>query len=954
MTAPINMYRGDSIPVAKVINVTPVGPIVAGQLFAVWCNLKPAWYVAQLGDSIGAVVAGLSAAITAAAATIPEFNEFVPTASADGNTLILTAAVPGVPFDVACTCSGNLTVVETTAGHGGQNENWSVALIGAYTGGTFTITCNVGGGNVTTGNIAYNAAASAVQTALTALAGVGAGQVLVVGGPGPSSPWYVTWTGTLGNQSIAAGTVNGTNLTGGAVATVAEQQHGNGLSDDIQFIDISAVSGGSAATLRSFTLTLAGQTTTTLTNQSTAANVQSALQALANVGSGNVLVYAAAVSSGYFLTYAVHFTGALAQASVALLTINLIGTPQSNVFTQKIQNGGLSTSDDMQWLDLGLGAVGTDQTFSVTYAGQTTSNVHNGPVNVPASTLQADLQALSTIGTGNVLVYGPKYNQASGEYVNGYLIRQTGSLANTPASSYTATVSAGSGATITRLTGGGANLDEIQTITVAATGGTFTLTLGAQTTSAIAYNASTSTVQTRIQTDLSSTVTACTVTGTGAPGSPYVVTFTNPADTAIALMTAGSGSLTGGAGTITETQAGSAGANEVQTLTLAAGVSGGTFTLAFGTATTAPLAYNCSAAQMQAALKALSTINTVTVSGSAGGPWTVTWSGAQASTQEALLVADGSLLTGMSTNLITLSTATFSSGPNHYNDPTNWSLGRVPNTLDAVLFDLGSSSCLYGLQQIAVVTASSSANNITWAAGTVGGNAGNGSTAGSFITGQTVSFTNSGGALPGGISGATSYYLVNVNRDAGTAQLATTLGGTPITITSNGTGVQTMGARLYSIEETERFGGNIGLARQNAAGYLEYRPRYLHVGLATIAQGGAQTVTIGTDSGNGSPKTQIDNDVDQAAWIVDSTGGSSDTDARDLLLKGTNTANTLEQISGDVALALFEGETCNLATIKLRGGTLELGPGVTVGTSITRTGGTLICDGCTINGTLAL
>jgi hypothetical protein len=63
-----------------------------------------------------------------------------------------------------------------------------------------------------------------------------------------------------------------------------------------------------------------------------------------------------------------------------------------------------------------------------------------------------------------------------------------------------------------------------------------------------------------------------------------------------------------------------------QLLTLSGGATGGDFTLAYRGASTAAIAYNASAATVQAALEALGTLGpgNVTASGSAGGPWTVT------------------------------------------------------------------------------------------------------------------------------------------------------------------------------------------------------------------------------------------------------------------------------------------------------------------------------------------
>jgi hypothetical protein len=62
-----------------------------------------------------------------------------------------------------------------------------------------------------------------------------------------------------------------------------------------------------------------------------------------------------------------------------------------------------------------------------------------------------------------------------------------------------------------------------------------------------------------------------------------------------------------------------------------------------------------------------------------------------------------------------------------------------------------------------------------------------------FVTGLKVQVSNSGGALPAGLSAATDYFVIRLTAD--TFQLATSLAdalaGTPQLITTNGTGTQT-------------------------------------------------------------------------------------------------------------------------------------------------------------------
>jgi hypothetical protein len=88
--------------------------------------------------------------------------------------------------------------------------------------------------------------------------------------------------------------------------------------------------------------------------------------------------------------------------------------------------------------------------------------------------------------------------------------------------------------------------------------------------------------------------------------------------------------------------------NETQTVTMVGPPTGGTWRVAFQGATTADLAYNISAANLQTALVGLSTIGAgnAAVTGSAGGPYTVTFQGALAGSDVPLLAVDASSLQG--------------------------------------------------------------------------------------------------------------------------------------------------------------------------------------------------------------------------------------------------------------------------------------------------------------------
>ncbi len=99
---------------------------------------------------------------------------------------------------------------------GNASEQQTVTITGGPTGGSFTLTV----GAQTTGAIAYNATAAAVRTALEALSNVNVGDVSVTGGPGPTTPYVVTFSGQYAGEDMPAMTASGASLTGGSSPAV--------------------------------------------------------------------------------------------------------------------------------------------------------------------------------------------------------------------------------------------------------------------------------------------------------------------------------------------------------------------------------------------------------------------------------------------------------------------------------------------------------------------------------------------------------------------------------------------------------------------------------------------------------------------------------------------------------------------------------------------------------------
>jgi hypothetical protein len=104
---------------------------------------------------------------------------------------------------------GGPGIADLLSAMGFANEVQTLTITGTPTGGTFTLSFD----GQTTGTIAFNAAASAVQTALEALSNIVPGDVTVTGSAG--GPYTATFAGTYAGANVPAMTGNAASLTGG-------------------------------------------------------------------------------------------------------------------------------------------------------------------------------------------------------------------------------------------------------------------------------------------------------------------------------------------------------------------------------------------------------------------------------------------------------------------------------------------------------------------------------------------------------------------------------------------------------------------------------------------------------------------------------------------------------------------------------------------------------------------
>jgi hypothetical protein len=105
-------------------------------------------------------------------------------------------------------------------------------------------------------------------------------------------------------------------------------------------------------------------------------------------------------------------------------------------------------------------------------------------------------------------------------------------------------------------------------------------------------------------------------------------------------------------------------ANEVQTATINGAPTGGTFTLAFKGYSTTAIPYDAAAAAVQAALELLANIGSggVAVTGSAGGPYTITFQNQLGYQSVTSLVANSASLTGGTTPSVAIAVTTPGTG----------------------------------------------------------------------------------------------------------------------------------------------------------------------------------------------------------------------------------------------------------------------------------------------------
>ena len=462
----------------------------------------------------------------------------------------------------------------------------------------------------------------------------------------------------LGASNI---TVNATGKidASGQLATASEQQ----------ILTLGSASAGS------FTISFAGQTTSTLPFNASAAQVQTALQALINIGAGNVLVTnpstSATIPTSTSVTpdtagiYAVTFTGALAGMNLDQITVNTASPASGGLVVGRALITAASEAANTVTITSpnafvpgqsvtisGVSIAGYNGTYTVTTATAASFAYTDPTAGLGAPTFQVSqavaIGAATEVGNtvsitsaGNTFVAGQfvtiagitpsGYNGTFQVVTPGTTFTYTDPISGLAASTVAGTAVGGVIANALTLSttlqdGAGTNntnTGEVQFISAGGAGatGTFTLTYNGKTTSvAMPAGDSASDVQTQLQS--LPNIGAGNVTVTSPSTGNYLVTFTGALAGAnqpqITLNSSLSGGTAPATGTITD------GGGWDTTDQINAGLAAGTYTLTLNGIVSPAIAFNASQQQIQAIIEAMLPAAFPTIAGVGPGSVIVT------------------------------------------------------------------------------------------------------------------------------------------------------------------------------------------------------------------------------------------------------------------------------------------------------------------------------------------
>ncbi len=261
-----------------------------------------------------------AAEVQTALESIPALNGNVNVTGGDLPTDSIAIEFVGA---LAGTDVAPLTVANSTIdGAGDGNEVQTLTFATTPSGGSFTLQFE----GVTTGPIDYNATAATMEAALELLPGI---DDVVVTGDAPNQI-TIEFQGAQANQNVSQLVLNDSGLIG---------------VNEVQQLEFDA-----APTAGSYTLRFGAAATNAIAFDADAAAVQTALEGLATIGAGNVMVSGGPAPA----SFVIEFVGALAEQAVGQITGDdalLVGAALTTTTTTQGHAPGATLSTTTQGSD---------------------------------------------------------------------------------------------------------------------------------------------------------------------------------------------------------------------------------------------------------------------------------------------------------------------------------------------------------------------------------------------------------------------------------------------------------------------------------------------------------------------------------------------------------------------------------------------------------------------------
>ena len=951
---PLNKFRGDALPQPKVVRL--LSPQTAGIVEAeITCGSRVFKFSTWNAATIASTLQNSGA---------PEFANLAFTAS---NGDVVCAGPDDDDFIISMSLRPSVTVTNDF-GVTPVNQITALNFDGAR-GGTYKLNIN----GVLSSSVTYGDAAG-LLTAITGATGKGTNATIR---SATADQILLEWQGDLAASPVSV-VMDASTLQNGRVVNVRERTPYKAGPHDVWMLGVESDS--------TFTLTIDGNSATVRSDD----GIDRVRQIVKSLATNAVEVYGGILASGAGVTgahYVLDFTGYTSASRPTISISSVVGLTTLKNLNDPTAQLSVTTAFGTANTSSGYAAhylldFTTGNTITLEYQGKQTTITNSGSTVQPyfsdttgnaayataAAAAAASLNDISDFSDfrgivgkhiGNTESWGAA-SYAPYSFYHPQLIHIIDNAAFLTGAAIDGTLRQIGGTGVLRKINdaGSTTAGAVHAISLPArtSSGTFRLTLPEGTTAAIAWNASAATVKTQLDNLINS---GTTVTGSGTEASPWLVTYATsqktrplPVPSSVAL---------GGNGTGSAVVYRAHAVARTQTATIAvsrSAVSGG-FYLAFDGQGPLYVAVGTSAASLRTLLATLPAIgsadNVVVTYSSDSTSYLITFTSGLANQ---LLPAFTITLNAIDVSTVnTLSVSQRATGPRNWADPTNWTLGRLPGATDDVTIDNAAGDIRYGLRQWVPVTVetiytplpttTTSSTTTTTAAPlgalnrlrAVGGH--------DFRTGQIVRLQSTG-TIPGGLSAGTSYYVLDADNEAGTFQLSATATGSPITITSAGSGTIYCGLQVASLRISAAYTSQLGRSeRTSISNSVEYLPRYLSVGVPS-----GTAAEIGLGLGRGSSLIRLDLGISAGTLRVVRTGTSDETDKAAVCALLNNTSATAEVITGELGLAAFDGESVTLGTLEQNNG-LVVGGAVAL-TTLTKNAGRMIMRQLTASGVVTI